>query len=43
VLAAYVVETVGTQEYTFTAEQFVDRIRLSYGDGAATEVAAHLT
>ena len=25
VLAAYVVETVGTQEYAFTAEQFVDR------------------
>ena len=43
VLAAYVVETVGTQEYAFTAEQFVDRIRLSYGDDAATEVGARLT
>ena len=42
VLAAYVVETVGTQEYTFTAEQFVERIRLAYGDDAAAEVAADL-
>ena len=43
VLAAYVVETVGTQEYSFTAEQFVERIRLSYGDTAAEEVGARLT
>ncbi len=43
VLAAYVVETVGTQEYSFTAEQFVERIRLSYGDTAADEVGARLT
>src|SRR6476659_6558895 len=32
VLAAYVVETVGTQEYSFNAEQFVERVRSSYGD-----------
>ena len=37
------VETVGTQEYSFTAEQFVERIRLSYGDTAADEVGARLT
>ena len=42
VLAAYVVETVGTQEYSFTASQFVDRVRSSYGDDAAGEVAARL-
>ncbi len=42
VLAAYVVETVGTQEYRFTAPQFVDRIRTSYGDEAADEIAAHV-
>lgn len=42
VLAAYVVETVGTQEYDFTTEQFVDRVRVSYGDEAADEVAQHL-
>lgn len=42
VLAAYVVETVGTQEYDFTTEQFVERVRVSYGDDAATEVQKHL-
>ena len=42
VLAAYVVETVGTQEYTFTHEQFVARVEDSYGTEAADEVAAHL-
>jgi adenosine kinase len=42
VLAAYVVETVGTQEYTFTSAAFVDRVRGSYGDEAADEVAKHL-
>jgi adenosine kinase len=42
VLAAYVVETVGTQEYTFDAPQFVGRIRQSYGDAAADEVGARL-
>ena len=41
-LAAYVVETVGTQEYTFTAEQFVARVEESYGAEAAAEVAPHL-
>ena len=42
VLAAYVVETVGTQEYSFTIDQFVERVRSAYGDDAATDVAAHL-
>jgi adenosine kinase len=42
VLAAYVVETVGTQEYSFTRHQFVERVRMSYGDTAAEEVAARL-
>jgi adenosine kinase len=41
-LAAYVVETVGTQEYTFTPEEFVARARHSYGDEAAAEIAAHV-
>ncbi len=41
-LAAYVVETVGTQEYSFTSDQFVERIRGAYGDHAASDVAAHL-
>ncbi|MFZ2014682.1 MAG: carbohydrate kinase family protein [Nocardioides sp.] len=42
VLAAYVVETVGTQEYRFTASQFVDRLRMSYGDAAADEIGPHV-
>ncbi len=42
VLAAYVVETVGTQEYSFTRAQFVERVRTAYGDDAADDVAAHL-
>jgi adenosine kinase len=42
VLAAYVVEQVGTQEYTFTPEQFVDRLATAYGDDAAAEVRPHL-
>jgi adenosine kinase len=42
VLAAYVVETVGTQEYAFTAAEFVDRLEKSYGSQAADEVRPHL-
>lgn len=42
VLAAYVVETVGTQEYSFTPAQFLGRIEQSYGSAAADEVAPHL-
>jgi adenosine kinase len=42
VLAAYVVETVGTQEYSFTSPQFVERVRSAYGDDAASDVATHL-
>jgi adenosine kinase len=42
VLAAYVVETIGTQEYSFTPEQFRARIEDSYGPEAAADVAAHL-
>lgn len=37
-LAAYVVETVGTQEYSFTPDQFVARLEGSYGADAAAEV-----
>lgn len=42
VIASYVVETVGTQEYSFTNEEFVARLRGAYGAEAADEVAAHL-
>src|SRR5690349_24573222 len=43
VLAAYVVETVGPQDYTFTAEQFLTRLDHSYGGDAASSVAPFLT
>lgn len=41
-LATYVIETKGTQEYRFTAVAFVERFRERYGDGPAAEIAAHL-
>jgi len=43
VLAAYVVETVGTQEYQFTADEFAGRIADSYGQAAADEVRPFLS
>jgi adenosine kinase len=43
VLAAYVVETVGTQEYSFTREQFLGRLEESYGSGSAKDVEPHLS
>ena len=41
-LATYVVETVGTQEYTFTPGQFLARLAQAFGDGAADDVRPHL-
>jgi adenosine kinase len=38
VLAAYVVETVGTQEYSFTRKEFLARVADSYGDDVAADV-----
>lgn len=42
VFAAYVVETVGTQEYSFTDEHFVGRLEASYGVEVGAEVAPFL-
>ena len=42
VLAAYVVETVGTQEYSFTAAEFLARVEESYGTDAAADIEPHL-
>jgi adenosine kinase len=42
VLAAYVVETVGTQEYSFSPAGFVARVAESYGDEAAAEIGPHV-
>nr|WP_281497477.1 carbohydrate kinase family protein [Ornithinimicrobium sp. F0845] len=41
-LASYVLETVGTQEYTFATADFLDRFTEAYGAEAGAEVAAHL-
>jgi adenosine kinase len=40
-LATYVVETVGTQEYTFTSQEFLARFAKAFGDEAAREVEQH--
>jgi adenosine kinase len=42
-LAAYVVESVGTQEYTFTRQHFLDRFAEAYGEAATAEIEPHLT
>ena len=42
VLAAYVVEQVGTQEYAFDHATFVERLTSAYGDDAVDEVRAWL-
>ena len=41
-LAVYVVEKVGTQEYTLAQAAFVQRFADTYGDDAAKEIAAHV-
>lgn len=41
-MATYVIETVGTQEYTFTRESFLARLAQNYGDAAAEDVAVHV-
>jgi adenosine kinase len=38
----YVVEQVGTQEYTLHQEAFVQRFADAYGDDAAKEIGAHV-
>jgi adenosine kinase len=42
VLAAYVIETLGTQEYRLETGGFLDRLGAAYGSEAATEVEPHL-
>ncbi len=42
VLAAYVVERIGTQEYAFTPAEFLVRLRSAYGDDVAAEAAGWL-
>jgi adenosine kinase len=41
-IATYVIETTGTQEYRFTSTEFVKRFAQAYGEAAANEIAAQL-
>jgi adenosine kinase len=41
-LAAYVLETLGTQEYQVKGQEFADRLAESYGDDCAAEVLPYL-
>ncbi len=41
-VATYVIETVGTQEYVLAKRPFLDRLSATYGDDAAAEVEPHL-
>jgi len=41
-IATYVIETTGTQEYRFTTEEFVARFSQAFGAAAAAEIATHL-
>jgi len=42
VLAAYVLQTVGTQEYHLGTAEFLDRVARAYGDEAAAEIGPHI-
>jgi adenosine kinase len=41
-IATYVIETTGTQEYRFIKQEFIDRFSDAYGSDAAAEISAHL-
>jgi adenosine kinase len=41
-IATYVIETTGTQEYRFTKDEFVARFSEAYGFDAASEISAQL-
>ncbi len=41
-IATYVIETKGTQEYRFTKDEFVNRFADAYGAEAAAQISAHL-
>jgi adenosine kinase len=42
-LATYVVETIGTQEYELGRRRFLERFAQAYGAGACAEIEPHLT
>ena len=41
-IATYVIETKGTQEYRFTKSEFVSRFAESYGKSAASQIEKHI-
>jgi adenosine kinase len=41
-IATYVIETTGTQEYRFTSAEFLTRFKEAYGASAAAEIEPHL-
>ena len=41
-LATYVIETIGTQEYELARTHFLERMARAYGDDAAAEVEPHV-
>jgi adenosine kinase len=41
-LATYVIETVGTQEYVLVRDRFLERFASAYGADAAADVTPHL-
>ena len=42
-IATYVIETTGTQEYRFTKAEFLARFSEAYGATSAAEIEPHLT
>ncbi|OFE16357.1 ribokinase [Humibacillus sp. DSM 29435] len=42
-LATYVIETVGTQEYLLGKSRFLERLAEAYGEESATEIGSHIT
>ncbi len=42
-LATYVIETVGTQEYTLGKARFLERLADAYGDDSAETIAPHIS
>jgi adenosine kinase len=42
-VATYVIETVGTQEYELAKRHFLERLAHAYGDDAAADVEPHVT
>ena len=42
-IATYVIETMGTQEYRFSSAEFLVRFEAAYGAEAASQIAPHLS